>query len=128
AGTTVVFAVEASGGMPLAYQWKRDGANVAGDERISGVSSPSLTITGALATDAGDYTVEVSNPVGAVISDTATLLVARLSSSITFAPVGDKVYGNPPFGLSAVSSASLPVLFEIVSGPATVSGNVLTIT
>jgi hypothetical protein len=47
--------------------------------------------------------------------------------TITFAPIGPKTFGNAPFALIASSSSGLPVTFSIVSGPASVAGNMLSI-
>ena len=41
---------------------------------------------------------------------------------------GDQTYGVAPLSLSATASSGLPVTFTVVSGPATVVGNNLTIT
>jgi hypothetical protein len=48
--------------------------------------------------------------------------------TISFSPIGPQTFGNPPFALVAVSSSGLPVSFSIVSGPAMVAGDMLTIT
>ncbi len=48
--------------------------------------------------------------------------------SISFAGISDKLTSEPPFMLNASASSNLPVSFEIVSGPATLSGNMLTLT
>ena len=42
----------------------------------------------------------------------------KLSQSIQFAPLADKILGDPPVGLSATASSGLPVSFQVVSGPA----------
>jgi hypothetical protein len=47
---------------------------------------------------------------------------------ITFPAIADKVFGDPAFNLAATSTSALPVSFSVVSGPATVSGGVLTMT
>jgi ELWxxDGT repeat protein len=47
---------------------------------------------------------------------------------ITFAAIPDKIATEEPFEITASSSSDLPVTFEIVSGPANISGNTLTIT
>ncbi len=52
----------------------------------------------------------------------------RQSQTITFDSIPDKTYGDPPFVLTATASSGLPVSFSIVSGPATLSGDTLTIT
>ncbi|MGV3588690.1 MAG: T9SS type A sorting domain-containing protein [Adhaeribacter sp.] len=48
--------------------------------------------------------------------------------TITFAPVPNKTFGDAPFLLSATASSGLPVAFTVVSGPATVQGNQITLT
>jgi N-acetylneuraminic acid mutarotase len=52
----------------------------------------------------------------------------QTSQTISFtAPPSPVVYGVSPITLSATSSSGLPVVFGVLSGQATVSGNVLTI-
>jgi Concanavalin A-like lectin/glucanases superfamily/MBG domain len=51
-----------------------------------------------------------------------------LEQSITFDSISDKTFNDAPFNLNATASSSLPVSFTITSGPATVSGNTVTIT
>src|SRR5207249_3666265 len=54
--------------------------------------------------------------------------VAKASQSITFGPLPNKTYSDAPSTLNATASSGLAVSFSIVSGPATVSANTLTIT
>jgi subtilisin family serine protease len=69
-GQPVTFSVEATGGEPLSYQWRRNGSN------ISGATSSTFTISSVTANRNGDvYTVRVTNPVGQVTSSGATLTV-----------------------------------------------------
>jgi len=58
------------------------------------------------------------------VPDTGGLLYQYL----TFTPIGDHLSTDAPFSLEAVSSQGLEVLFEVTGGPATINGNVLTIT
>jgi formylglycine-generating enzyme required for sulfatase activity len=62
AGGPVTLRVEASGGLPLLYQWMRDGIV------LSGGTSAEYRIAAAGPLDQGSYTVEVSNVVGVVRS------------------------------------------------------------
>jgi ELWxxDGT repeat protein len=48
--------------------------------------------------------------------------------TITFNPIPDKLTTDSPFELEANASSGLAVTFEIISGPATLSGNLVTIT
>ena len=74
-GQKVSFLVRASGTAPLSYQWKKGGVNLSNDGRISGATTATLTLTNVQASDAGSYTVVVSNSVGNATSDAATLRV-----------------------------------------------------
>ena len=47
---------------------------------------------------------------------------------INFPVVPDKVISDPPFDLNAYTSSGLPVTYTLVSGPATISGNTVTLT
>ncbi|MCC9168575.1 right-handed parallel beta-helix repeat-containing protein, partial [Pontibacter harenae] len=53
--------------------------------------------------------------------------VVKANQSITFNALSAKSYGDAPFVISASASSSLPVALKVVSGPATLSGNMLTI-
>jgi hypothetical protein len=70
AGDTVVFSVTASGTAPLAYQWRKGGDDVAG------ATGTSLTFSPVQPSDAGSYSVEVSNAAGVATSAPASLIVA----------------------------------------------------
>ncbi len=48
--------------------------------------------------------------------------------TITFEPIGSKVYGDDPFMLEASASSGLAVTFSYVSGPVSLDGNEVTIT
>jgi hypothetical protein len=50
------------------------------------------------------------------------------TQTIVFTPISNKTYGDAPFGLSATASSGLPVSFKILSGPATITGNTVTVT
>src|SRR6185503_2103771 len=54
--------------------------------------------------------------------------VAKANQTISFGALASKTYGDAPFAVTATSSSGLPVSFSIVSGPATIAGNVVTIT
>lgn len=75
AGNSVNFSVAATG-QPLYYQWLFNGTNA-----IAGATSSSYAITSVTATNAGVYSVIVSNTFGSVLSSNATLTVTCLSSS-----------------------------------------------
>ena len=49
------------------------------------------------------------------------------NQTISFDPIDDKLTTDGPFQVSASASSGLPVSFSIVSGPATVSGNTVSL-
>jgi hypothetical protein len=69
-GSTFTFnAPPVFGQGPLTYQWRKQGTN------ISGATSTSLAISSAQLTDAGSYSVVVTNSTGSRTSTAATLVV-----------------------------------------------------
>lgn len=72
-GSSATFSVSASGSAPLTYQWKRNGADIAG------ATSPSYTtVATALADTRSRYSVVVRNAAGTATSNEATLLVTGI--------------------------------------------------
>ncbi|HWA26814.1 MAG TPA: immunoglobulin domain-containing protein [Lacunisphaera sp.] len=69
AGSGATFSVTATGEGTLTYQWKKDGA------AIAGATSASYSIPSVSSGNAGNYTVAVSNSWGATESSIATLAV-----------------------------------------------------
>jgi len=50
-----------------------------------------------------------------------------LNQTISFLPVGTKFISSPAFSLSSTSTSGLPVTAEVIAGPASVSGNTVTL-
>lgn len=74
-------------------------------------------------------TAVVTDNTGATTTSTPVNITVGMSNqTITFDPIPDKAYGDAPFVVNATASSGLPVTFSIVSGPATISGNTITIT
>ena len=68
-GKSVSFSVTNDGTSPFTYQWNKNGT------AIVGATSATFTIAAVAATDAGSYTVRVTNKAGNVLSDTGTFTV-----------------------------------------------------
>jgi hypothetical protein len=76
-GQTATFSVVAAGTAPLAYQWQKNSTN------ISGATSASYTTPSTMAGDSGTlFRVIVSNSVTSITSNTATLTVNPVGTSI----------------------------------------------
>jgi uncharacterized protein (TIGR03437 family) len=61
-------------------------------------------------------------------SATVTIVVSKAPQTIKFGTIPNHLTSDAPFTLSATASSGLPVAFSIVSGPATIASNTLTIT
>ena len=92
----------------------------------------SATFTGQAGHTYSFYSVATDNvgnvqPTPTTAQATTTVQV-QLSQTISFGPLAGQTYGVAPITLSATDTSGLPVSFSVISGPATLSGNVLTVT
>src|SRR5205085_1523370 len=71
-GSAATFTVVASGTAPLQYQWRKQSS------LLPGATNSSLTIENLQGSDAGAYSVIVSNPFGSVESEQAMLRVEAI--------------------------------------------------
>jgi hypothetical protein len=75
AGQTVTFSVSGTGNPAPDYRWQKNSTNLTDGDNISGASTATLTLTNARVSDAGIYSVTVTNLAGGTISSNATLKV-----------------------------------------------------
>ena len=68
-GDTVSFSAGIFGGGPWTYTWKKNGVDMPGE------TNRTFDVRGAYYTDAGTYTVGITNTAGGVLTDPATLTV-----------------------------------------------------
>ena len=94
-GATATFTVTATGTAPLTYQWRFNDANLAGK------TSRSLVLANVQSTNAGNYTVVVTNAFGSVTSRIALL---------TFTTVHriDGITANPDHTISLSLAGVVP--------------------
>lgn len=86
-----------------------------------------LTIAGT-----GLVTVKASQPGNNVYENAAPVIrsftVNKALQTINFAAIPNQNFGSPPISLTATANSGLPVSYSIITGPATISGNALTLT
>jgi probable HAF family extracellular repeat protein len=75
AGSTVFFSVATVGTTPIVYQWQKDGMNLTDAGNVTGSASATLTLAGVTDSDAGSYSVIVSNAVGLNSRSNTTLSI-----------------------------------------------------
>jgi predicted esterase len=90
-GQAISFTVTASGDLPLTFQWRLDGVDLAGQ------TDKNLSITNARPADEGDYTVVVANPVGHVASAPARLYVVPPATNMIKANFVDNTAARLPY-------------------------------
>jgi Abnormal spindle-like microcephaly-assoc'd, ASPM-SPD-2-Hydin/Immunoglobulin I-set domain len=102
AGQTATFSVTAAGTGTLAYQWKKGGT------AISGAILSSYTTPATTPADSGaQFTVTVTNSVGNITSNAATLTVSAAATLILNASQTSLNFSNVNIG----SNSILPVVF-----------------
>jgi autotransporter-associated beta strand protein len=96
-GSPASFSVGATGNATLAYQWRKNGTNIAG------ATVNSYSIASTTTNDTANYTVVVTNNYGSVTSVVAALTVNLPPAVPVFGSVGLLVNGG--FSLSVTGSA-----------------------
>jgi hypothetical protein len=114
----VELVASATSGLPVALEIVNGPATL--DEGF-------LTITGAgvitvRATQVGDERYFPADTVE------KSFTVRKAAQGIAFDPVDPKTYGDAPFEVSATVDTGLPITFEVIAGPASISASTLTIT
>ncbi len=106
---------------------------VNGDTQAVVTGSPILTSTATNNSPIGQYpitlaagTLSAANYSFNLVSGSNVSIVTPVAQTINFAPIAGVAYGAAPITLAAVSSSGLGVSYAVV-GPASLSGNVLTI-
>ncbi len=119
AGQTATFSVTATGTAPLTYQWKKNGTS------ISGATSASYTTPAETTADNGaQFTVVVSNSVGNVTSNAATLTVnpAPVAPSITTQPSNVTITSGQTATFSVTATGTAPLSYQWSQNGTAISG------
>jgi len=104
-GSAAAFTVVASGTAPLTYQWLKNGV------ALSGAISNVLTLSPATTNDAGNYSVIVTNSVGAITSASATLTVL-VAPAIVAPPVNVSVVVSNAATFTVAASGTAPLTYQ----------------
>ncbi len=111
-------SVAATGTAPLAYQWKKDGADV------TGATSATFALASAATTDAGSYTVTITNAYGTVTSAAATITVttSTVPATITAQPTDVTVNAGQSATLTVAAYGSAPLAYQWQKNATAISG------
>jgi hypothetical protein len=115
-GQTATFSVTATGTATLTYQWKKNGAT------ISGATSSSYSTPATAASDNGaQFTVAITNSVGSITSNAATLTV-NVPPSITAQPASQTVIAGQTATFSVRASGTAPLAYQWNMNGTAISG------
>jgi len=92
---TAIFSVTAGGTPPFSYQWRKNGANIAG------ATASTLTLTSVSYLNTAGYTVVVTNTLGSITSSVAVLLVKDIFQPCSRILFSDNFDGIGPDTVSA---------------------------
>jgi alpha-tubulin suppressor-like RCC1 family protein len=95
---TVTFAVSVEGAYPLSFQWRKNGADIAGATGIS-YTTPPLTLDD----NGARFSVVISNPKGSATSSDATVTV-KPGPTITVQPVAATVNAGATASFSVTAA------------------------
>jgi pectate lyase len=114
-GSTVNFNVAASGTSPFSYQWRKDGADIAG------ANSETLSLPGIQDGDAGSYTVTISNAAGSATSSPAALTVIT-PPSINIQPEPQTVNAGATATFFVAAGGTAPLSYQWQKDGADIAG------
>ncbi|MBS0631647.1 MAG: hypothetical protein JSS11_07010 [Verrucomicrobia bacterium] len=103
----------------------------ANNETATVITAPTPATTAVIGSPVGTYPITLSGGSAANYAFTfvsGTLTVTTAPQVITFGALADKTYGAAPFGVAATADSGLTVGLTVVSGPATISAGVVTLT
>jgi len=118
----VTLRVVAAGPGPMSYQWRKDGLQLLDGSRVSGARSTTLNLFNLQMSDAGAYTVLVTNRYGATTSGIARLEIDYPPAiSVGAAGSGVMTFDTVPVA-SDWSTRSLPGGADMIVGVAQLDG------
>ncbi len=104
--------VTAVGKLPLSYHWQEGGTNLLNGHGITGVTTPTLTITKAQTNNSGIYSVVITNVAGSVTSSNALLTVTNVPVTITTQPASQAVPVGTPVTLAVTANGTVPLSYQ----------------
>ena len=109
--TTVNFTVTTLGAPALGYQWRKNGANLTDSANIAGSATATLILANVQASDAGVYSVIITNLIDSVTSAPALLTLSG-APAITLQPVSQTANMGTTVQLSVAASGYPPPTYQ----------------
>ncbi len=121
-GQTATFLVAAIGSSPISYQWSKNGTPINGANSASYTTPPT-----AMADTGASFSVVVNNPIGQIVSQSATLTVttAVVAPSIVAQPANQSVTVGQTATFSVSASATPTPTYQWQKNGGAISGATL---
>jgi hypothetical protein len=124
AGTTATFTVSATGTTPLSYQWRLN------NSLLGGANGSALTLTNVQTSDAGNYSVVITNVAGAITSSPAALTI-WVPPQITIQPQSQTNIAGTTVSFSVTATGTAPLSYQWLLSSNNIigaTGTILTLT
>src|SRR5262249_35633779 len=105
-GQTVLFRMTTVGTLPLRYQWRWGGQDIAG------ATNAFLQVRNVQTNEAGSYTLEVTDGLGALSSTTVALEVREAAPEIVTSPASQVAYAGQTVALRVTPTGSEPFFYQ----------------
>ncbi len=116
-GQTATFNVSATGATPMTFQWQKNGL------AISGATGLSYTTPATVLADNGAvYRAVVTNALGSVSSNTATLTVNGIAPTVAAHPLNSTSVAGETASFSVTASGSAPLSYQWKKNGADIPG------
>jgi hypothetical protein len=121
-GGTATFSVTAVGDGPIAYQWQKNLINLSNGGHYSGVTTPTLIITNADSSDAGNYRCVATAGCGSAISFQGALNVLA-PTTITQQPQPQNVCAGATVSFSVAATGEGALTYQWQTNGVNLSNN-----
>jgi len=94
AGQSSALSVTATGTAPLAYQWRKNGANLTNGGVYAGTLTNLLALTAVTTNTSGNYTVVITNTAGAITSSVAPVTITAPPALTSSSGAGNVTFNS----------------------------------
>jgi hypothetical protein len=120
-GGNAIFSATVGGSTPLAFQWRKNGTNLANGTGVSGVATTNLMLAGVTTNSVGNYALVATNTFGSVTSSVAALTVV-LPPTITSPLMNQTIECGGSAVFTIVASGTPPLNYKWTLDGTTIPG------
>jgi uncharacterized repeat protein (TIGR03803 family) len=121
--TTTNFSVGIAPNALMYYQWRLNGLNLSDRGSFSGATTSILTVSNVTGSDAGSYSVVLSNAAGVLTSSNALLTVVQSEPIIVQQPTNQSALPGATASFSVTAVGNTPYNYKWIFNGATLANN-----